>query len=118
MIGRVNYTEEARALLADAKAYANDAHSLRFNNEPPERVRAALDHGLLAAAQAHVHANLAVAEQLRLANLLQAGAIGGGPMNNHTPGHVQSYLRREWPEIAAMLGVNRDAVIEEQPDDR
>lgn len=103
--GRVNHAERARALLADAEAYANDAHSLRFNNEPPERVRAALDHGLLAAAQAHAHANLAVAEQLRLANLLQAGAVGGGPMNNHTPRYVQSYLQQEWPDIAATLGV-------------
>ena len=104
---RIDHAERAQALLIDAESYGNDAHNLRFNNEPPERVRAALDHGLLAAAQAHAHANLAVVEQLRLANLLRAGAIGGGPMNNHTPGEIQSYLRREWPEIAAMLGVAR-----------
>lgn len=104
---RTDHAEEARALLADAESYGNDAHSLRLNNEPPEQVRAALDHGLLAATQAQVHATLAVAEQLRLANLFQSGAIGGGPMNKHTPGHVQTYLRREWPDIAATLGVAR-----------
>ena len=54
-----------------------------------------------------MHATLAVAEQLRLANLFQSGAIGGGPMNDHIPGEVQSYLRREWPDIAATLGVAR-----------
>jgi len=102
-----NHAEGAQALLADAESYGNDAHRLRFNNEPPEQVRAALDHGLLAATQAQVHATLAVAEQLRLANLFQSGAIGGGPMNDHIPGEVQSYLRREWPDVAATLGVAR-----------
>src|SRR5690606_1366759 len=104
---RTDHAEEARSLLADAESYGNDAHRLRFNNEPPEQVRAAMDHGLLAATQAQVHATLAMVEQLRLANLFQSGAIGGGPMNKHTPGHVQTYLRQEWPEIAATLGVAR-----------
>src|SRR5690606_22325838 len=104
---RPDHAEEARALLADAESYGNDAHRLRFNNESPERARAAMDHGLLAATQAQVHATLAMVEQLRLAKLFQSGAIGGGPMNKHTPGHVQTYLRREWPDIAATLGVSR-----------
>ena len=88
---RTDHAEEARALLADAESYGRHA---------PAR-------GLLAATQAQVHATLAVAEQLRLANLFQSGAIGGGPMNDHIPGAVQSHLRREWPDIAATLGVAR-----------
>lgn len=79
---RTDHAEEARALLADAES-------------------------LLAATQAQVHATLAMVEQLRLMNLFQSGAIGGGPMNDHIPGEVQSYLRREWPDVAATLGVSR-----------
>lgn len=72
------------------------------------------EEGPLEVAVAQVHATLAVAEQLRLANLLQSGAIGGGPMNNHAPGDVQQYLRREWPDIAAALGIGRsDAAAQE-----
>src|SRR5690606_14414483 len=94
---RTDHAEEARALLAYSESYGNDARRFRGDGAP-ERARAALDRSLLAATQAQVHATLAVAEQLRLANLFQSGAIGGGPMNDHIPGEVQSYLRREWPD--------------------
>ena len=103
---RTDHAEEARALLAYADSYRNDAHRFRGDGAP-ERARAAMDRSLLAATQAQVHATLAVAEQLRLANLFQSGAIGGGPMNDRIPGEVQSHLRREWPDIATILGVAR-----------
>jgi len=87
---RTDHAEEARALLAYAESLLAEAQ--------------AHAESLFAAAQAQVHATLAVAEQLRLANLFQSGAIGGGPMNDQIPGEVQTYLRREWPDIAATLG--------------
>src|SRR5690606_40963091 len=103
---RTDHAEEARALLAHSESYGNDAR--RFLGDGAlERARAALDRSLIAATKAQVHATLAVAEQLRLANLFQCGAICGGPMNDHIPGAVQSHLRREWPDIAATLGVAR-----------
>lgn len=103
---RTDHAEEARAMLAYAESYGSDAR--RFLGDGAlERARAALDRSLIAATRAQVHATLAVAEQLRLANLFQSGAIGGGPVNDHIPGEVQSYLRREWPDVAATLGVAR-----------
>ena len=103
---RADHAEEARALLAYSESYGSDAR--RFLGDGAlERARSAMDRSLLAATKAQVHATLAVAEQLRLANLFKSGAIGGGPMNDHIPGEVQSHLRREWPDIAATLGVAR-----------
>src|SRR5690606_5845798 len=103
---RTDHAEEARALLAYAESYGSDAHRVRGDGAPG-RARAAMDRGLLAATQGQVHATRAEDEQLRLPNLFQSGAIGGGPMNDRIPGAVQSHLRREWPDIAAMLGVAR-----------
>lgn len=63
------------------------------------------EHGPLEVAAAQVHATLALVEQMRIANLLQSGAISGGPMSNRYPVDVQSYLRGRWPDIAAALGI-------------
>lgn len=79
--------------------------SLEWLDRVPESVMR--EDGPLVVAAAQVHAILALVEQQRVANLLRSGAIGGGPMSNDVPGEVQSYLRREWPDIAAALGVER-----------
>jgi len=79
--------------------------SLAWLDRVPESVMR--EDGPLVVAAAQVHATLALVEQMRIANLLQSGAIGGGPMSDHYPGAVQSYLRKEWPDIAAALGVDR-----------
>lgn len=63
------------------------------------------ERGPMEVAMAQVHAILALVEQMRIANLLQSGAIGGGPMSNRSPGDVQSYLRWRYPDIAAALGL-------------
>ena len=104
MAERIDHAAEARKHLDDVKAYGDDAHSFRFNDEEGRAIQA-LSHGGLSAQQAQVHATLALVEQVRIANLIALGTVGGGPINNAAPGHVTDYLRRDYPEIAKGLGL-------------
>lgn len=72
----IDHAAEARAHLTDVEAYANDAHSHRFDDENGRAVQA-LAHAGLSAQQAKAHATLALVEQQRIANLIALASWGG-----------------------------------------
>jgi len=94
MTERIDHANEARAQLIDAGAYVG-ADMLVQTGESKTDV-------LLSA---QVHATLAVAEQVRIGNLIALGVIGGGPINNAVTEYVTDYLRKDFPEIAKGLGL-------------